>query len=115
VTSAAKGVQAENAACAALARDGMTILGRRLRTKLGEVDIVAADAGTLAFVEVKRRPDLSSAAYALTPRQQSRLLAAADYLLGENPGWARPAIRFDVILVDGAGQVRRIKDAIRVL
>jgi putative endonuclease len=113
VSNAAKGVAAEEAACAALSRDGFTILARRARTKLGEIDIVAADPHTLAFVEVKSRPNLTEAAYALAPRQQFRLLAAAEILLGENPGWARAATRFDVVLVDAAGQIRRIKDAFR--
>jgi putative endonuclease len=113
VTSAAKGMAAEDAASTALTLDGFTILARRARTKLGEIDIVAADPHTLAFVEVKRRANLTTAAHALAPRQQSRLLAAAELLLAENPGWARASTRFDVILVDAGGHVRRIKDAFR--
>jgi putative endonuclease len=47
LTNHASGVAAENAACAALLADGWTIQARRLRTKAGEVDVVAEKAGIL--------------------------------------------------------------------
>ena len=53
------------------------------------------------------------AAAALSPRQQHRLLDAAAILLATNPDWQRDSIRFDLILVDRAGTVRRIADAFR--
>jgi putative endonuclease len=109
----AGGLDAEALACAALQGEGWTILGRRLRTQAGEVDAVAERDGLVAFVEVKRRPNLADAAHALTARQQARLLAAGEILLGENPGWGRAGVRFDVLLVDSAGAVRRIADAFR--
>jgi putative endonuclease len=71
------------------------------------------DPALLAFVEVKARPVLSEAAAALGLRQQHRLLDAAAILLGQNPSWSRADIRFDLVLVDAAGQVRRIADAFR--
>ena len=54
----------------------------------------------------------------LSPRQRARLLAAAEILLAEHPewegaGWGRAGVRFDVLLVDAAGAVRRIADAFR--
>jgi putative endonuclease len=109
----ASGIDAEALACAALARDGWTVLGQRLRTAAGEIDVVAERAGLVAFVEVKQRPTLGEAAYALAPRQRRRLLAAAEILLGENPGWGAAGARFDVLVVDSAGSVRRIADAFR--
>jgi putative endonuclease len=114
MTNAAQGLAAEQSACHALAADGWHILGRRMRTKAGEIDAVAEKNGLLAFVEVKARPTLAMAAEALRPRQQARLIAAAEILLGENPGWGRAGIRFDVLLVDPQNRVRRIKDAIRL-
>jgi putative endonuclease len=96
-----------------LVRDGFAILGRRMRTKAGEIDVVAERDGLLVFAEVKCRVDLASAAYALGPRQQARLLAAAEILMGEHPGWGAAGARFDVLLVDRAGLVRRIVDAFR--
>ena len=111
-TNAARGMRAETAACAALAADGFAILGRRLRTPAGEIDIAAQRDGLLVFVEVKCRADLARAAYALGARQQARLLAAAEIVLAAHPEWGRAGVRFDVLLVDRAGRVRRIMDAI---
>lgn len=109
----ARGVDAEGVAAAALGRDGWTVLARRLRTEAGELDLVAERDGVLAVVEVKARPTLSDAAWALGARQRARLLAAADAALAANPDWGRAGVRFDVVLVDAAGRVRRIVDAFR--
>ena len=89
------------------------MLARRLRTAAGEIDVLAERDGLLAIVEVKQRPTLAGAAWALTPRQQARLMAAAEIVLGEHPEWGRMGVRFDVLLVDAAGAVRRISDAFR--
>jgi putative endonuclease len=110
----ATGLAAEDAACAALIADGWTILARRLRTKAGEVDAVAEKAGILAIVEVKSRPTLAEAALALTARQQARLAGACAIILGEHPDWGANEVRFDILAVNPAGQVRRIADAFRL-
>ncbi|MEO9191845.1 MAG: YraN family protein [Acetobacteraceae bacterium] len=110
----ALGLDAEAAACAALERDGWSVLARRLRTKAGEIDVLAEKAGLLAIIEVKSRPTLAVAAAALSGRQRTRLIAAAAIVMGEHPEWGEAGIRFDVLLVDAAGQVRRIADAFRV-
>ena len=108
-----RGVAAETAACRALENDGWTVLARRLRTEAGEIDIAAAKPDLLAIVEVKTRRTFAAAALALGPRQQARLLAAADIALAEHPEWAREGMRFDLIVVDARGRVRRIADAFR--
>jgi putative endonuclease len=97
----------------ALERDGWSILARRLRTKAGEIDIVAERNGLLAVVEVKARPTLSHAAEALSLRQQERLIAATEIILAMHPQWGLEGVRFDLLLVDAAGVVRRIADAFR--
>ncbi len=109
----ARGRAAENAAAAALERDGWVVLARRARTGVGELDLVAEKDGLLAFVEVKMRPSLAEAASALGPRQRARLVAAAAAWLAANPGRGTAGIRFDVLLADPAGRVRRIADAFR--
>ena len=114
MTNAACGLAAEQRACQALAADGWSILGRRVRTKAGEIDAVAQKDGLLAFVEVKSRPTLAAAALALGPRQQGRLMAAAELLLAEHPDWGSAGVRFDVMLVDKQSRIRRIADAFRL-
>ena len=109
----ARGVKAEQAACVALEHEGWVVLARRLRNAADELDVVVERDGLLAFIEVKARPDLLSAAVALGPRQRARLLAAGEVALAENPSWGRNGVRFDMLLVDDAGRVRRIADAFR--
>ena len=109
-----RGLAAEQAACAALERDGWTVLARRLRTPAAEIDLVAERDGLLAIVEVKARASLAEAAASLGARQRHRLAAAAEQLLAEHPGWGRAGVRFDVVVVDAAGRVRRIGDAFRL-
>lgn len=109
-----RGIDAEAAACHALADRGWTVLARRLRTEAGEIDIVAAQPELLAIIEVKARRTLVDAALALNARQRDRLLAAAEIVLAEHPDWARAGIRYDLIVVDAAGTVRRIVDAFRL-
>jgi putative endonuclease len=109
----ARGRFAEDSATAALEREGWNILARRLRTSAGEIDMVAEKEGLLAIIEVKARPRLADAAAALSIRQQTRLIAATEIILASNPQWGIEGVRFDMMLVDSAGVVRRIMDAFR--
>jgi putative endonuclease len=107
-----RGRQAEDSVAAIWRSRGYDVLAQRLRTQSGEIDLVVANPSTLIFVEVKARQSFSQAAYAVRPRQQTRLLEAASAALAEHADWHRPATRFDVALVcDGA--IRHIRDAIR--
>jgi putative endonuclease len=109
----AAGRAAEALAEAALVADGWVVLGRRVRTPGGELDLVLECEGLLAFVEVKARASLREAAFSLQPRQRARLVMAAECWLAENPGHGAAGMRFDVLLVAADGSVRRIKDAFR--
>jgi putative endonuclease len=109
-----RGRHAEDRAATALAAEGWTVLARRVRTPAGELDLVTERDGLLAFVEVKARPSLTEAAFALGPRQRARLIAAAEAWMAENPAHGAAGVRFDVLLVDEAGRVRRIADAFRL-
>jgi len=109
-----RGRHAEDRAAAALAAEGWEVLARRVRTPAGELDLVAERGGLLAFVEVKARATLADAAFALGPAQRGRLLRAGEWWLGANPGRGAAGVRFDVVLVDAEGRVRRIADAFRL-
>jgi putative endonuclease len=108
-----RGRTAEEAAQLALERDGWSILARRLRTSAGEIDLVAEKDGLLAIVEVKARPRLADAAFSLSDRQQARLVSATEIALANNRDWGAQGVRFDLVLVDATGVVRRIADAFR--
>jgi putative endonuclease len=87
---------------------GFTILAERLRTGVGEIDLVVADDTQLIFIEVKA----FDALHAVSPRQQARLLGAASVALATTPGWAREKTSFDVALVTASG-ITHLSDAIR--
>jgi putative endonuclease len=105
------GQGAEALAAEALTAEGWALLGQRIRTEAGEIDLIAEREGLLAFIEVKARPSLAEAAFALGPRQRARLVAAAEAWLAANPGHGAAGMRFDVMLVAADGTIRRIADA----
>lgn len=61
---------------------GYRILGHRLRTQFGEVDLAAWKNGVLVIVEVKARATFDAGAYAVTPMAQQRIARAAQVLAG---------------------------------
>jgi putative endonuclease len=93
------GLSAESRAAAYLMAKGYRILARRFRTPHGEIDLVARRRGLLAFVEVKARATLDEAAFAVTPRQQLRIINAAQAWLVAHPEHAEFELRFDAILI----------------
>jgi putative endonuclease len=107
-----RGRVAEASVAAIWQAKGFSVLAQRLRTGTGEIDLVVADQSTLIFVEVKSRKSFTEAAYAVLPRQQSRLLQAAGSALATHEEWNRPNIRFDVALFCN-GAVQHIEDAVR--
>jgi putative endonuclease len=89
---------------------GYRILGRRVKTRAGEIDLVAkSPSGIVCFIEVKTRPDTQQAMEAVGGRQRARILRAAElYLAG------RPAhMRFDVVTVAPGRLPRHLIDAFR--
>jgi putative endonuclease len=100
-----RGRAAELTAALWLMAKGYRILGRRLRTPFGEVDLAAWKQGALVIVEVKARASYDSGAYSVTPRAQERIARAAQVLAGRWRLNAAP-IRFDLVVV-GAGWLPR--------
>jgi len=78
---------------------GYTIISRQYRTPVGEVDIIARKGSALVFIEVKARVDADTAAHAISPRQQSRIVRAADAFLQNSANLGHLDIRFDALLI----------------
>jgi len=93
------GLSAESRAAAYLMAKGYRILAKRYRTPHGEIDIVAKRRNLIAFVEVKARASLDEAAFAVTPRQQARIIDAAQAWLVAHPEHAEFELRFDAVLI----------------
>jgi putative endonuclease len=92
------GRRAEEVAAWWLRLKGYRILAKRVRTPFGEVDLVIRRGSTLVFVEVKARLDAASAAAAITPVNQRRVLRASNALLARF-GKGCAAVRIDVVLI----------------
>jgi len=84
-------------AAALLMAKGYQILGFRLKTRAGEIDILARRGKILAVVEVKRRARMEAALTALTPDQFDRLLAAGRSVLRQRPSLAGHVLRIDMV------------------
>jgi len=102
------GQLSEERACLFLQRHGYEIVTRNWRTRLGEIDIIARDGGTIVFVEVKAR---SSSGFggpeaAVHPGKQRRLIAAARLFLAAMD--CQLPARFDVVVfLAGKPQLHR--------
>lgn len=95
-----RGRRAETLAAWWLRLKGYSILDRRVATPVGEIDLVAARAGTLVFVEVKARARFDQALLALHPQALERVSRAAQLLTGQYSAQARPAnVRIDAVLI----------------
>jgi len=105
------GISAESRAAALLIAKGFRILARRYRSPVGEIDIVARRRHLLVFVEVKARDKLDDAAWSVTERQRSRIIAAAEAWLADHPDPSIQDIRFDAMLVAPGRLPRHIQGA----
>lgn len=108
-----RGLWAETLCAASLTLRGYRILGRRLRSPVGEIDIVARRGRILAVIEVKARGAMEAAAEAVTARQRQRLTRAAGWLLAGRPHLAALQVRFDVMLVAPWRMPKHVVDAWR--
>ena len=94
-----RGRFAELAALVLLTLKGYRVMGRRVRTPFGEIDVIVRRGRVLAFVEVKARDELAEAAEAVSPRQRQRIARAAAWWLARRPAFGNHLMRFDAVLV----------------
>lgn len=112
------GQDAERRAERWLGRQGLTLLQRNARCRLGEIDLVMRDGDQIVFVEVRQRRGQGhgGAAASVDWRKQQKLILTARYLLGCHPQWSRHPCRFDVIAFEGDSETTPpmwYKDAFR--
>jgi len=94
----ARGRRAESLAAWWLRLKGYRILARRVRTRAGEVDLVAGRGRCLVFVEVKYRATFAEAAEAAARGDMARVRRAAG-VLAARYGYSWDSVRIDVVLV----------------
>jgi putative endonuclease len=95
------GREGEERAAKALEAGGMNIIARNVRSRQGEIDIIALDGETIVFVEVKAWSvyGIENLQYGITPKKQQRIIETAKYFLSEHREYNRKAVRFDVVFV----------------
>ncbi|GMQ79851.1 MAG: YraN family protein [Thermodesulfobacteriota bacterium] len=109
------GKESESLAVRYLKKNGYKILEQNYRNKLGEIDIIAKEKGSLVFVEVKagRTHFFGNPKWAVTPKKQRKISMVALYYLKATKQTHVKA-RFDVVALSSAKdnpQIEIIKNA----
>lgn len=108
-TRAAKGQQAERAACDYLLAQGLTLVEKNYRCRRGEIDLVMRHRDTLVFVEVRYRKnhDFGGAGESITRKKQEKIQTTALHYMQK----LKPDInaRFDVIAITGSGKQQQFE------
>ena len=109
------GKESESLAVRYLRKNGYKILEQNYRNKIGEIDIIAKEKGTLVFVEVKARKThvFGNPKWAVTPKKQRKISMVALYYLKATKQTHVKA-RFDVVALSSLEdnpQIEIIKNA----
>ena len=110
-----RGRFSELVAAAGLMAKGYRILGRRVRTPYGEIDLIAVRRRRLAFVEVKRRATQLEAEAALSPRQAGRIAQAAEFWISRHARYHDYERGLDAVFVMPRRLPVHLPDALHVV
>lgn len=76
---------------------GYRILARRARTPYGELDLIAVRGRRLAFIEVKYRSSLETAARSVSTAQSARMGRAAEHWAWKHPAYRTHRFGLDAV------------------
>jgi putative endonuclease len=107
----ASGRRAEVVAALWLMAKGYRILGFRLRTPQGEIDLVVKRGRVVAAVEVKTRTSLDAALEAVSLAQRQRLRRALRAVAMRRRGLENAHLRLDLMALAPGRLPRHIPDA----
>ncbi|MDR1390944.1 MAG: YraN family protein [Holosporales bacterium] len=110
LTSYEKGVFAELCAEKELKTREYEILDKRVKTKYGEIDILAKKEDCLVAIEVKQRRTLDLARSCISTKQQIRILNALLFVVSTRDELFEN-YRVDVICLDSIGRFEHIENA----
>lgn len=105
-----RGREGEAEAAMFLAQKGWRIVAERVKTKAGEIDLIAKRTGLVAFVEVKWRARSASLGDAIDERRLARVAAAVE-LVWQAYASEGEDIRIDVILLAPGRKPTHIENA----
>ena len=93
------GRRGEALAALFLQLQGYRVLDRRVKTPVGEVDLIVRRGRITVFVEVKSRSFSHQETEALYAVNRKRIVRAAQYWLIRNPARVEDEFRFDAIFL----------------
>jgi len=93
------GIRAEWVALALLTVTGYRVLARNFTAPGGEIDLIAQRGQTIAFIEVKARPQMDQALIAITEQKRRRIARAAQVWLRQNCWAAAYVLRGDAVFI----------------
>jgi putative endonuclease len=98
-----RGARGEQMAAEYLVGAGYQIIGRNVRSRWGEIDIVASRGADLAFVEVKswRSLEKESLEQSIGATKQRRIRRTAEWFLSGRRELGGLQPRFDVLFIRG--------------
>jgi putative endonuclease len=109
ITSYHLGTYGEKVAKIFLTLKGYKILEMRFKTKVGEIDILAARGGTLVAVEVKYRKNQDTLPFSVTPFSRRRIRRSLEWAQKKYPHYAN--LRCDTLLISSRQWPVHMKNA----
>ncbi|CAO5682920.1 MAG: hypothetical protein HEEMFOPI_00813 [Holosporales bacterium] len=108
-----KGIKGEELALTYFLNKGYSLIAKRYRIKGGEIDLILSDHKTLVIVEVRVRKKWMDAAESIVFLKRQRLTKTAEnFIMHHQDMMAQfPFIRFDVVLINKAGDIHHIENA----
>ncbi|MDR1257306.1 MAG: YraN family protein [Spirochaetaceae bacterium] len=100
-SSKAAGNRGEDRAATFLEAAGFQIIARNVRSPAGEIDIVAVDHGTLAFVEVKAWTayGIENLEYGINKKKRQRIIETSKFFLENHRKYRDMSIRYDIVFI----------------
>lgn len=97
----------EDLACERIESEGMQILNRNYRVRIGEIDIIARDGEELVFIEVKYRKnmDFGGAEYAIPESKRRTIRRVAQWYMNQRGISPEALCRFDAVLINGSDMI----------
>ncbi|WP_144394040.1 YraN family protein [Pleionea sediminis] len=85
-----------------LESQGLTLISKNFRTKLGEIDLIMQDSDTIVFIEVRyrKRANFGNASSTVSAEKQRKITLAANQYLTEHNLHNKKPCRFDVVSFD---------------
>lgn len=111
-----KGQLMESRVSTYLKKAGLKWIQKNYIAPYGEIDLIFKEADCLVFVEVRMRTSscFGGAIESITQSKRAKLIKTAEHYLVANNKYDKMACRFDVVCLDGSGEIEWIKDAFGV-